>query len=177
VDSDELLGVFPIGNPIPYTGLVEVLHGGNTPLLRTWYHGTWGNRVASIAQYGLLPSCWFGGDCCCVFGFESQMFESYSKYSDWIVEIRSRVVANADLKAWWVPPSHIVGAWHERHFYPRQELLLLPGRHIDVRLTTPKCSDEACHIQYAVWQDTVLRQDVVLRSTAAPECQFPAAGE
>lgn len=167
MDSAELLGIFPIGNPIPYTGQDEVLHVRNTPPLRTWYHGTWGNRVASIARYGLLPSCWFGGDCCCVFGFESRLFESYAKYGDWVVEIRSRVVADADLKAWWVPPTCIVGAWHRERFYPREALLLLPGHNINVGLGRPTCSDEGCRVQYRIWHDQVVR------SSASPKTRSP----
>ncbi len=156
MDPNELCGVFPVGNPIPYTGRSKMVSGNNIPAVRTWYHGTWANHVASIAQLGLVPSCWFGGVCCCVFGFDTSDFTLYQKYGDWMVEVKSRVDAGTDAKAWWVPPQRIVGAWHKGQFYTRESLLTVPGNPILGRLWRIGCFDKLCRRQYEIWRTTYL---------------------
>lgn len=156
MDGIDFLGVFPLGNPIPYTGRVEVVHAGNAPNVCTWYHGTWGDRVGSIARLGLLPSCWFGGNNCCVFGFDHIHFRQYDKYGDWVVELRSRVEIDTELKAWWIPPDHVLGAWHKGSFHPRDDLISLASRDISGRLGTFCCSDGLCAAQFGIWEEAVL---------------------
>lgn len=151
MDADELHGVFPVDNPIPYTGRTEILSLENIPAVRTWYHGTWTNRVASIARLGLLPSCWFGGQCCCVFGFDALDSIPYHKYGDWIIEIRSRVDPETHAKAWWVPSQWIIGAWNKGQFYIPERLFAIPGDTIPPGLGQLGCSDKLCARQYEIW--------------------------
>lgn len=158
IPAEELFGVFPLGNPIPYTGQVEPVHRGNIPARRTWYHATWEERVGAIARWGLLPSCWFGGDCCCVFGYDTSEGAAASLPNRWIIEVQSRVEADTDLKAWWVPPWCISGAWHQGHFSSRETLLRFPVWDVTARLGQFCCSDGLCVAQYELWRQLVLQE-------------------
>lgn len=156
MDPEELYGVFPLGNPIPYTGRVEQLCADNLPPQLTWYHRTRAENVASIVRLGLIPSCWFGGDCCCVFGVDTLGFAVATDPEEWVIEIRSRAEPGTDLKAWWVPPNRIEGAWHLGHFVSPASLLSIPGRDITQRLGKLCCSDGLCTVQFHTWQQLAL---------------------
>src|SRR5439155_18114734 len=94
---------------------LERLRRGPYASTRAWYHATYENAVASILAEGLIPSCWWGGDTCCVFGYDT-LDEARSRGTGWVIEIRSEAL-DGDLKAWWVPRSRIVGVWHETTFH------------------------------------------------------------
>ncbi len=103
-----------------------------------------------------------------MFGFDSRQFKAYAKYGDWVIKVRSRAEANADLKAWWVPPSRIMGAWHQGRFCPRDALLVLPGIDINRRLSQPACLDDLCQTQYRIWQEAVMRATSAHRQQSPP---------
>jgi hypothetical protein len=85
-----------------------------------WYHQTSAREAASAGWQGLIPSCWVGGDGCCVFGVDSR--DEVSPYrGDWLVEIHSRALPEQQ-KAWWVPAYAIRGAWHDGTFHGPAEL-------------------------------------------------------
>jgi hypothetical protein len=134
-NDNDRLGAFPVRGPITYLELTvsearEALEGPRRPIT-TWFHQTGRAEAASAASQGLIPSCWVGGDGCCVFGDDSR--ESASPFrGDWILEIRSRTLPEQQ-KAWWVAPQQIVGGWNDDAFYTPEELralgppLLSPG--------------------------------------------------
>jgi hypothetical protein len=158
--SHDLLGVFPLGNAIPYTRRWERLGPDNTPLFSTWYHGTWESRVGDIARYGLVPSCWLEGfPCsnCCVFGFDN----IDNKYGDWVIQIYSRVEKACQAKAWWVPPQNILGAWHEGKFHGRHELVNYPKSEFTIRCCqNPNC--DFTRIMYNQWHKTIFNTSIAV---------------
>jgi hypothetical protein len=111
----EHLGAFPTLGPLPYLHLSEdevrgAAIAGPFPSEATWFHVTYADRLPIVLRTGLIPSCWFGGDSCAVFGFEGHVEVPLMRQSDWILEIRSYALAGP-AKAWWVPPSSIHGLW------------------------------------------------------------------
>lgn len=151
------LGAFPVRGPITYLDLTiaearEALGGPYRPIT-TWFHQTDRAEAASAAWQGLIPSCWVGGDGCCVFGDDSR--ENASPFrGDWIVEVRSCALPEQQ-KAWWVPPAQIVGAWSDGVFYTRDEL-----RGVGSPLLAPSggCACELTELvaeQVALWRKAV----------------------
>jgi hypothetical protein len=68
----------------------------------------------------LVPSCWYGGDCCCVCGYDARN-QVPAHRGEWVLEIYSRAY-DGQAKAWWVPPQAIRGAWNLGVFYEAAEL-------------------------------------------------------
>jgi hypothetical protein len=115
-------GAFPALGPLTYLSLSEVqvraTLRGDYGAARVWFHATDETAARSAALRGLLPSCWFRGDCCCVFGHDDR---EQARRGQWLLEIRSPALPG-QLKAWWVPPQAIRGAWHGGTFIPAEEL-------------------------------------------------------
>ncbi len=124
------LGAFPEGGPLTYLPLtaseVRSALRGDYPKPRVWYHATLQAHVPSICQFGLVPSCWYGGDSCCIFGADER-WEAAARGTGWVIEIES-ASSVGQLKAWWVPAGALRGAWHQDHFYARRELALGAAR-------------------------------------------------
>jgi hypothetical protein len=118
----ELAGAFPALGPLTYLHLdlaaARAALDGDYERERTWFHATNEASARSAAVQGLLPSCWVGGDCCCVFGHDEP---DQARRGDWLLEIRSPALPG-QLKAWWVPPQAVRGAWHRGRFVDRHEL-------------------------------------------------------
>jgi hypothetical protein len=109
----ELLGAFPTLGPITYLDLSEAaiqaaIEAGPYPTERTWFHATYSDRLPLIARTGLIPSCWWGGDSCAIFGVDQPRDVSLVRRADPLIEVRSRAL-DYSVKAWWVPPSAIQG--------------------------------------------------------------------
>jgi hypothetical protein len=126
ISSVSKAGAFPLVGPVTYlhADLEEVrahLHRGECPPPTVWFHATTEASACAAAKEGLVPSCWCAGDSCCVFGYSSRDEVPRWHRADWIIEIESRALPG-QLKAWWVPPQAIRGAWHEDRFYSRAEL-------------------------------------------------------
>jgi hypothetical protein len=117
----ECAGAFPALGPLTYLPLdlaaVRAALDGDYERPRTWFHATNEAAARSAAVQGLLPSCWVGGDCC-VFGHDET---ERARRGDWLLEIRSPALPG-QLKAWWVPPQAVRGAWHRGRFVGRNEL-------------------------------------------------------
>ncbi len=150
------LGAFPLAGPLPYLDItpeqLERLRAGPYARPRTWYHATHGGAVAAILAEGLIPSCWWGGDGCCVFGYET-LDDARSRETGWVIEIRSEAL-ECDLKAWWVPRSRIVGVWHETSFHPAEQPAHRPHRRATVR---DKCGCDLapiCEAEAQLWRET-----------------------
>jgi hypothetical protein len=115
-------GAFPRLGPLTYLFLseaeVRAALGGEYGEERLWFHATDEAAARSAALQGLLPSCWLGGDCCCVFGHDDR---EQARRGEWLLEILSPALPG-QLKAWWVPPEAIRGAWHHGAFVPAAEL-------------------------------------------------------
>ena len=120
----DYLGAFPVGGPITYLELsvadARAALGGPHWPITTWFHQTGRAEAASAAWQGLIPSCWVGGDGCCVFGDDSRE-KAFPFRGEWILEVRSRPLPEQQ-KAWWVPAEQIVGDWNEGVFYMPDEL-------------------------------------------------------
>jgi hypothetical protein len=130
-DSATSLGVLPLEGPVPYLhddGRVPA-NRFNSELpstVRTWWHLTHEPVPAIAARQGLIPSCWFGGDSCVVFGHDD--FEPGEASEDIsVIEVRSRALAG-QLKALWVPWFCVVGVWRGRDFVPSRDLLAEQGQ-------------------------------------------------
>ena len=103
--------------PLPYLKVSEAdvraaASAGPFPAESMWLHATYPNRLLVILHVGLIPSCWWGGDSCAVFGFNSADQVPLSRSGDWLVEIRSCALPGSSAKAWWVPPSAVQRLWH-----------------------------------------------------------------
>jgi hypothetical protein len=118
-------GAFPRDRPLTYLHLTEAevraLRAQAPPPEVTWFHATSEEAACAAALYGLVPSCWRGGDSCCVFGYSFREEIPLRRRRDWIVEVHSRALPG-QLKAWWVPPQAIHGAWHHDRFHPATDL-------------------------------------------------------
>lgn len=151
------LGAFPFRGPITYLEMsladVRSALGGPHRPTTTWFHQTGRAEAASAAWQGLIPSCWVGGDGCCIFGEDSR--ESVSPFrGDWMLEMRSRALPEQQ-KAWWVPPQQIIGAWNDGVFYGPAEL-----RELGPPLLAPSggCACELADLvaqQVALWRKAV----------------------
>jgi hypothetical protein len=112
-------GAFPLSGPVTYlagsNAELEELLAANYPAPATWFHGTTREAAISACWQGLVPSCWWNGDSCCVFGVDS--LGMVGPHHDWVLEIHSPATPG-QLKAWWVPPHAIRGAWHSGLFAP-----------------------------------------------------------
>jgi len=100
---------------------VKAALGGAYPPESVWFHATGHEAAISAIHYGLLPSCWWGSDSCCVFGCERLDDIPAYRRAGWILEIYSAAL-DIQLKAWWVPARVIRGAWHEGVFHDRTDL-------------------------------------------------------
>jgi hypothetical protein len=119
-------GAFPLAGPLTYlrVPLAEIrdcLQSAEFAPVSIWFHATSEHAARAAAAEGLIPSCWCGGDSCCVFGHSS--FDEMPRWrrQDWVVEIESRALPG-QLRAWWVPPQAIRGVWHDGQFFGRDEL-------------------------------------------------------
>jgi hypothetical protein len=112
-------GAFSLSGPVTYLAgscaELEELLAANYPAPTTWFHGTMREAAISACWQGLVPSCWCDGDTCCVFGVDS--LDMVGPHHDWVLEINSPAIPG-QLKAWWVPPHAIRGAWHRGLFLP-----------------------------------------------------------
>lgn len=122
----EHLGAFPIVGPVTYLKMsaaeVKAALAGPYPAKSVWFHATSDEVAVSAAHYGLIPSCWWGSDSCCVFGCARLDDVPAYRRTAWILEIHSAALDD-QLKAWWVPPTAIRGAWHQGLFHDRTDLL------------------------------------------------------
>jgi hypothetical protein len=108
-------GAFPTVGPVPYLFLSETevraaSASGPFPPETNWIHATYPDRLASVLREGLIPSCWWGGDSCAVFGFDRPDEVPMCRRDDWLLEVRSRALPGS-VKAWWVPPTAIQRLW------------------------------------------------------------------
>ena len=112
-------GSFPAKGPVTYLPLspeeVQASMTESAPAERTWFHATNERAARAICRQGLIPSCWTGGDSCCVFGYnEVSQIPVYR--GEWVLEVRSHAL-ESQLKAWWVPAGAIRGVWRNGKFY------------------------------------------------------------
>ena len=157
-DGSDRLGAFPIRGPLVYLRLTEAevraARGGPFRPVVVWYHRTDEAQAASAAWQGLIPSCWVGGDGCCVFGVEDRTGGGTFR-GDWVLEIRSRALPEQQ-KAWWVPAAAIVGAWHDDVFYDADELRRRGRPLLDA---AGSCACDLASVvaeEVAAWRETVL---------------------
>jgi hypothetical protein len=111
----EQLGAFPAVGPLPYLDLPEgelraAAESGPYPAETTWFHATYPDRLPLILRTGLIPSCWWGGDSCAVFGVAAHDGVGVMRQDDPLIEVRSCALPDSP-KAWWVPPFAIRGVW------------------------------------------------------------------
>lgn len=115
-------GAFPALGPLTYLHLdsaeVSAALESEAGPECIWYHATDEASARSAALQGLVPSCWRGGDCCCIFGQDERLENARRP---WLLEIRSPALPG-QLKAWWVPAYAIQGAWHRGQFISVAEL-------------------------------------------------------
>jgi hypothetical protein len=110
-------GAFPMVGPLPYLTLSHAdvrvaATAGPFPTESTWLHATYPDRLGAILHVGLIPSCWWGGDSCAVFGFDSAEEIPRCRSGDLLLEVRSCALPGSSAKAWWVPPSAIQRVSH-----------------------------------------------------------------
>lgn len=159
-DQPDLLGAFPLLGPVTYMLLgiegVRAALRGPYPERRIWYHATWESTLGSILRVGIIPSCWWGGDGCCVFGYDRWEEIPEHRRNAWVLDVHSSALPG-QLKAWWVPPSAIRGAWHDGTLHEPAELR---SRHPATPLeATDGCS---CELRWLVaeqqrfWRTTLL---------------------
>lgn len=146
-------GAFPVVGPVPYLSLpvgeVAASLVGPFPPLQTWFHRTPAANVESIARFGIVPSCWRGGDCCCVFGATERSNAERSS-DDWLVQVDMPSL-EGDAKAWWVPPQAVTGAFFNDTFFARN-VLLLRGSAAPLRLGSCNCEiDHLVRAEIARW--------------------------
>lgn len=159
-DRSDRLGAFPIRGPLVYLPLTEVgVRAARASSFRSpviWYHRTEEAQAASAAWQGLIPSCWVGGDGCCVFGVDDRGGGG-SYRGDWALEIYSPALPEQQ-KAWWVPAVAVRGAWHDGTFYDANDLrrrgrpLLNPSGACACALAAVVAEEVAC------WRETVFEQ-------------------
>jgi hypothetical protein len=136
--ASECPGAFPALGPVTYLPIgedeVEAALLTPAPEEQTWFHATNEYAARAACRQGLIPSCWVGGDSCCVFGYDTRG-DIPAYRGEWVLEIRSHALAS-QLKAWWVPVNAI------RRIWTRGEALLpsaVAAR--AVRLASPKGCD------------------------------------
>jgi hypothetical protein len=143
ISSASEAGAFPLAGPLTYlhadlAEIREYIASDERPPVSLWFHATSEEAARAAAVEGLIPSCWCGRDSCCVFGYSSLDDVPERRQRDWIIEVESRALPG-QLKAWWVPPQAIRGAWHEGGFHTRDELATSPAQRAAVAET---CSCE-----------------------------------
>jgi hypothetical protein len=155
-------GVFPVLGPVAYLTDDEMtarrmLAERPFPIRRTWWHVTYSEHLTSVLTTGLIPSCWWGGDTCAVFGTDSPTRVPTWRRDDWVIQIRSHALPDA-VKAWWVSACAIQGAWRRGRFYSRTKLLA--GEH-DRRYQHREIRDgcvctltDLCREQQSAWRAT-----------------------
>lgn len=154
---DDQLGRLPLTGPLPYLTEREAharqLQAGPHPSTTVrWLHAT-SLAVARVAAYrGLVPSCWRGGDACVVFG-EDDRRDVKDRYGDAVIEIRSRALPG-QLRAWWVPPTLILGAHHGGRFLSTTELRATPIELMDDVQPCPCPLSRLVAEQQRLWRDT-----------------------
>lgn len=153
-DSDA--GAFPLAGPLTYlradfAEIREHLESAEFAPVSIWFHATSEHAARAAAVEGLVPSCWCGGDSCCVFGRSSLNEVPRWRRADWVVEIESRALPG-QLKAWWVPPQAIRGAWHEGQFFTREDLVARSGLADAVGESCPCDLHELTREQIARWR-------------------------
>lgn len=158
----EAQGAFPTVGPVTYLTDEEpiaraLLADGALPPVTTWWHVTYPDRLASIISAGLVPSCWWGGDGCAVFGMDQLSDAPGWRPDDWVLEIQSPALPGS-AKAWWVPARAIVGAWRHGRFHTVDELPRLRPAVQSQFINTPAgCScplTKLCGDQQTVWRST-----------------------
>jgi hypothetical protein len=111
--ASDFPGAFPALGPVTYLPMAEdeVAAALVTPAPeeRTWFHATNEDAARAACRQGLIPSCWVGGDSCCVFGYE-RCGDIPAYRGEWVLEIRSHALSS-QLKAWWVPATTIRRVW------------------------------------------------------------------
>jgi len=117
-------GSFPRAGPVPYllddeAEARETLAGPRGASVR-WFHATDVEAGFIAVQQGLAPSCWRGGDCCAVCG-HAGLEDVHVHQGRCVLEILSPALPG-QVKAWWVPPSFIQGAWLEDVFMTADEM-------------------------------------------------------
>lgn len=159
-DCTACLGAFPIRGPLVYLPLTESdVRAARAAFFRpsvTWYHRTDEAQAASAAWQGLIPSCWVGGDGCCVFGVDDRGGGS-SYRGDWVLEIYSPALPEQQ-KAWWVPAAAVRGGWHVGAFYDADDLRRRGG---PLLKPTGSCACDLAAVvaeEVAAWRETVLRR-------------------
>lgn len=120
-------GAFPGTDPLTYVlqdpaEARAALSSGPYQPISTWYHATYDYAFPSIIHTGLIPSCWWDGDMCAVFGYDTRASIPMYRRSGWILELNSPALLGP-VKAWWVAPTAITGAWHDGIFYPVHAML------------------------------------------------------
>lgn len=114
-----------VGDPFMYVANSSpqargMLASGRHHSTRTWWHESTPDRIPSIVQNGLLPGCWLGSGECAVFGLDHRPEPTPHAV---VVEVQSPAPLG-DVKAWWVPPSAIMGVWvNDGGFLRRAELM------------------------------------------------------
>ncbi len=126
--ASDFPGTFPSIGPVTYLPLapheVRDLMKGEPPIERTWFHATHERAARAACRQGLIPSCWTGGDSCCVFGYDD-MDQIPIHRGEWVLEVLSHAL-ESQLKAWWVPATAISGVWRRGRF-TRADALRVPS--------------------------------------------------
>ena len=151
----EFLGAFPVVGPVTYLKMspaeVRAALAGPYPAESVWFHATSYEAAISAIHCGLIPSCWWGLDSCCVFGCNRLDDVPAYRRAGWILEVHSAALDN-QLKAWWVPAAAIHGVWHEGVFHDRADFRSQAPRLPVVKETC--CCDlaELTAIEIAAWR-------------------------
>lgn len=121
-------GAFPAAGPVVYLAQdaesARAMLAGRRAGYAQWFHATCLDGAIQAAHRGLIPSCWRGGDTCAVFGVDA-LRDVHSHHGEWVLKIRSCALPG-QLKAWWVPPERIMGAWHAGEFISSRALRTRP---------------------------------------------------
>jgi len=131
-------GSFPLEDPVVYTTdsprAARRSLEGRLPGFSRWFHATSERNAVQAIFYGLIPSCWHGGDCCAVCGHDA-LEDVHRHHGSWILEVESPALSG-QLKAWWVPASNIKGVWRHGAFESAEcirERTVKPKRLVDAR--------------------------------------------
>lgn len=155
-------GSFPKLGPVTYLPIspAEVAQAllGACPPTTIWYHATLDSRLHQVCAAGVLPSCWWGGDSCCVFGYDRIEDVPGVRSKGWILEVESAALAG-DLKAWWVPPTAIRGAWRGGTFHRRGDLAGAPSQPPDIGDGCSCDLTELVSSEKARWRQTLATKE------------------
>jgi hypothetical protein len=156
--ADVDLGVLPLAGPVPYLTLSAhrartLMHGPRPTIASTWVHATSIDGAVAAAHYGLIPSCWHGGDGCVVFG-SSAPEDVHPARGIALVQVRSCAIAG-QLRAWWVPRAKLRGASIDGKFVSAKALrAAADSRLADVRPCSCPLAD-LVQEQQELWRRTV----------------------